>query len=105
MPLAASAAMQTANQASPFYCGKLSAPMLSQLRSMDLPAELLRQALPDNPAKHCKACVVASTDDVLLSTSVTLSAAVRSTDAYLATPVADHFLFPPQHFQARAPPQ
>lgn len=103
-PLTVSAAMHSATQGSPYYCGQLSAPVLSQLRTMDLPAELLRQVLPEQYAEHCHACVLAQPDDAVLPA---LPAAVIpgvDADRVAALPALHALTTRQQSFQARAPP-
>lgn len=105
LPLSVSAAMQSASEGSPFYCGKLSAPMLSQLREMDLPAELLRQAIPESPASQCKACVAANLDDLLLPAVSTAEVTAFQLETHVAHPVTARLAVTYSHVQARAPPQ
>ncbi|MDD9892392.1 MAG: hypothetical protein OXT49_02620 [Gammaproteobacteria bacterium] len=105
LPLTSTAAMMSAPVDSPYYCGNMSAPMLQQLRSMDLPAELISQVVPQQTLEICDGCASASAaPDALL-----LSAEVSSEQLSVAPPAltGTSFFYLNSHsgFSARAPPQ
>lgn len=105
LPLSTTAAMLSASEDSPYYCGNMSAPMMQQLRALDLPAELLEQVMPDVEAEHCDRCVAASTDpDAILPTAPEFN--LPNAEAAVSHAVwSQRYASVKTAFQARAPPQ
>lgn len=96
--------MMSASADSPFYCGKMSSPLVAQLLALDLPAELLEQVLPQANVE-CDACAVSATDPYVVPSAQQMQLG----EQLVGQVVSANFDSRPLHFSAtysaRAPPQ
>lgn len=105
LPLSTAAAMLSAPADSPYYCGQMSSVMQQQLRSLDLPRELLQQLLPDADQPHCERCLNSVFEPLVSQAAVSLPT-VFLPRASLPSPISALLVAESTaNFKARAPPQ
>jgi hypothetical protein len=106
LPMAAQAAMRSADVSSPYYCGQMSPQLSQQLRAMDLPAELLQQLLPASAMADGNDCELCAAGLFAIANAAELEAPkfelFREQLALQAVEPRSTFF---SRYSARAPPQ